>query len=276
MLRRTYTGARPTARANGTAGSLQLQTGSFIGKPIIARKRHMRFACLTLSLLLAGAWSAKAEGPTLTLDAGISSLLIDRGEQLAGPNLELAASAEFGSLFASVYRITPFGDDDEVFAEEVDYTIGYAFETDALAAVLAANWLTFPGLAGEATLELDAEVVLDAAWSPGVYAWTAPEFGDSGFEVFGGPETDFGPWTLYGLGRAGAVYLDEGEDYTYWGLEAGAQYPLGNQADFAVYLRYEAASEELFADTITGGEIETLRSDGLAVGLRFAAALETH
>ena len=232
----------------------------------------MRFACLTLSLLLAGAAAANAEGPTLTLDAGMSSLLIDRGEQLAGPNLELAASAEFGGLFASMYRITPIGDDNEVFAEGVDYTIGYGFETDELAVVLAANWLTFPGSAGEATLELDAEVVLDTVWSPGVYAWTAPEFGDSGLEVFGGPKTDFGPGTVYGLGRAGAVFLDDGEDYTYFGLEAGALHPLGDAAEIAGFVRYEASSEDLFVDAIRDGEIETVRSDGVAVGVRLVAS----
>lgn len=233
----------------------------------------MRYMSILALMAFGPGAVAMAEQPIWSAEAGVSSILIDRGEQLAGLNLETSIGVEYGSLFAGIYRISPFGDDREAFAEEVDYTVGAVFATELLEVVVAANWLTFPGAAGESTLELDAEVVANAPWAPGIYVWTAPEFEDRGLELFAGPEMDVGDLTLFGLGRLGSVDLSEGEDYHYWGVEAGAVKSLGTQAEAALFVRYEAASEPLFAREISGREVISNRDDGLALGLRLSAAL---
>lgn len=72
-----------------------------------------------LTLLLGSTGQAMADPIELEAGAGLSSMLIDRGETLAAFNNELEIIAtqptDWGGIYASVYRITPLGDDTSAF-----------------------------------------------------------------------------------------------------------------------------------------------------------------
>ncbi|MEQ9316943.1 MAG: hypothetical protein RLN72_13895 [Henriciella sp.] len=211
-------------------------------------------------------------------EAVVSSMLIDRGEQIGGPTLELGFGAETdiggGHLYGGLYRLTPFGDDQAAFADEFDYTIGYAWEGAGYAADVSANWLTYPGEGDEASLELFGEIALvDLPLSPAVAAFYDAEFEDYGLEVVAGPEWESGNWTSYVVGRAGFVDPGDGSDTrSYVGLEAGTMRPISESAEIGGYARFEIADQDSFADEIDHGHVIGVTNSGFAVGAFIATA----
>lgn len=201
--------------------------------------------------------------------SSFGSMLIDRGEQLAGGVNETTLGVERavgpGLLFADVYRITPLGGDGEAFAEEVDYTLGYALPLGRHELVMAASWLTYPGSGGTESLELAGELVLDAPLSPVLIGFYDTEFEDYGVEAMAGPSAELHGWGVYAIGRVGAVTPGKGESWTYYGVEFGAERALQGGAGIFGLLRWEACSQDLFADTITDSTVTHHRGDGLAL-----------
>lgn len=206
----------------------------------------------------------------------VSSMVIDRGEQIGGPSFEVAVGAETGlgtgAVYGGLYRLTPFGDDQQAYADEFDYTIGYAWEGQGYAADVSANWLAYPGEGDEESLELFGELALDAPFNPVVMGFYDADFEDFGLEVTAGPEWEAAGLGWYAIGRAGFVEPGDGSaNRTYVGAEAGAAYPLTETAEIAAFARYEIADEESFADDIDNGVVTSFRNSGFAVGVVLAA-----
>ncbi|MCR9194496.1 MAG: hypothetical protein NXH88_07175 [Hyphomonas sp.] len=111
------------------------------------------------------------EALELEVSAGVSTLLIDRGESLATTNNELGLTisrkTSVGDVYASLYRITPLGGDARAFDEEVDYTIGFRGAFADVEYDLSANYLTFPGSAEETSLEIATEFAWNHKLNPG-------------------------------------------------------------------------------------------------------------
>ncbi len=228
----------------------------------------MRLMTLTcLAALLAP--FALAEDTEFFAVSSFGSMLIDRGEQLAAGVNETTLGVERavgpGLLFADVYRITPLGADDEAFTEEVDYTLGYALPLGRHELVMAASWLTYPGSGGTQSLELAGELVFDAPLSPILIGFYDTEFEDYGMEAMAGPSAELHGWGVYAAGRIGAVTPGEGENWTYYGVEFGAERALHHGVDLFGYLRWERSSEDLFADEISGRDMISARDTGLAL-----------
>ncbi|MGB3624589.1 MAG: hypothetical protein WA989_02095 [Henriciella sp.] len=230
------------------------------------------------TLLPAALLAGEAMGETqFVAEAVVSSMLIDRGEQIGGPTLEVALLAEkeagAGVLYGGLYRLTPFGDDQAAFADEFDYTIGYGWQGAGYAADVSANWLTYPGEGDEASLELFGEVVLvELPLSPAIAGFYDAEFEDYGLEVTAGPEWGAGDWSGYAIGRAGFVEPGDGsETRSYAGVEIGAVRPVSETAEIGGYARYEVADQDSFADDIANGAIISAKDSGFAVGAFVAA-----
>ena len=126
-----------------------------------------------LSLLASSAFMAPpvlAEPLTFYAETSFGTSLIDRGEQLAEEVNETTLGVEMdmgaGILFADVYRITPLGTRDDLFAEEVDFTLGYAFDAGGNGIVLGGSWLTYPGSQDTESLELFGEIGFAAPFDP--------------------------------------------------------------------------------------------------------------
>lgn len=236
---------------------------------------------LWIAALVAASSSLAANAaptPTLVLETGVSSKLIDRGESLADLNAEAAMTAEFdlgaGALYGSIYRITPLGDNDEAFAEEVDYTIGYAFEVGATSFDASANYLTYPGNNGDASLELAAFAEFDIALQPALIGFYDADFEDYGLELSAGPAWEIGDWSLRALGRIGFVSPGGGSgDYTYGGAELNAERALNEALSLGVFARVEAADEPTFADNFMQGEATNFRTDGAGLGITLSWTL---
>lgn len=210
-------------------------------------------------------------------EGAVSSMVIDRGEQIGGPSLEIGVSGETalgaGALYAGVYRLTPFGEDQAAYADEFDYTVGYAWAGEGYEADVSANWLTYPGEGETASLELAGELALAAPLNPVILGFYDAEFEDYGLEVTAGPEWQAGDWTLYAIGRVGFVVPGDGsESRSYGGAEAGAYRPVGAAAEFGVYGRFEAADADTFADEIERGTITHSTHSGFAAGIVLSAA----
>lgn len=231
------------------------------------------------ALLPAALFAEEAAGETsFGAEAIVSSMLIDRGEQIGGPTLELALVAEkdtgSGTLYGGLYRLTPFGDDQDAFADEFDYTIGYAWDGAGYEADVSANWLTYPGEGDEASLELFGEVALvDLPLVPAIAGFYDAEFEDFGLEVTAGPEWQTGGWTSYVIGRAGFVEPGDGsETRSYAGVQVGTARPLGDTAEIGGYARYEVSDQDSFADDIVDGAIISAKDSGFAVGAFIATS----
>jgi len=170
-----------------------------------------------------------------------------------------------------VFRISPVGADNEAFAEEVDFGVGYAFEAGGHGLTLAATYLTFPGEADEHSLELTGEVAFDAPLNPAVFGFYDADLQDYGFEASAGPEWNLSGWDAYALARLGTVQPDGGGSWTYYGAEAGAARSLGEGMDLSASLRWEQSDKDLFARETGNGGITRFTDNGLAVrvGLTF-------
>jgi len=239
-------------------------------------KSHLTFMASALTILLTPCALAEPD-IVVTLDAGLSTQLIDRGETLAMNNAETAITVETtlgnGALYGSIYRISPLGTDDEAFDEEVDYTIGYAFEGQGWAADVSANYLTYAGNNEDASLELAGFIELDTLFAPSLTAFYDADFEDFGAEAALTHAWEVGDFSPYAMVRAGFVTPKEGGDYTYGGVELGAEYPLSETLALSGFARFEAADEDTFAGRVSGGEVLTYRSEGSAIGVALSLSI---
>ena len=234
----------------------------------------MRILCL-LAGLACVAPSALAAPLSFYAESNLGTALIDRGEQLAEEVNETPLGVELGvgagTVFADVYRITPLGNRDDLFTEEVDYTLGYAFEAAGSGITVGGSWLTYPGTNETESLELFSEIGLPAPFDPVVAAFYDTEFEDYGLEATAGTSIDVLGLTLYGIGRIGAVEPGEGEGWTYYGAEFGAERELVGGLGAYARLRLEQSSEDTFF-TSTDAPVLSPDNGGVAftLGLTFA------
>lgn len=218
--------------------------------------------------------AASAESISVFGEVGLASAVHDRGEQIGFESFEasLGAEAEFGQgvLYGGVYRLTPFGDDQDVFDDEFDYTLGYLFEGEGYELDFSANWLTYPGEGSEASLELVGVAVFEAPFSPEVMVFYDTDFDDFGAEIAISKEAGLGQgWTGLGLARAGFVEPGDGSaNRSYVGLEVAAGRDLTDKFGFELYARADWADEESFLK-----DPDTARDHGVGGGVRLAFAL---
>jgi hypothetical protein len=230
---------------------------------------------LIATIALAGlGGAALAEPIELEFSAGVSTLLIDRGESLATTNnefgLTISHQTSIGGVYTSLYRITPIGGDARAFDEEVDFTIGIGGAIADVGYDLSANYLTLPGSAEEASLELAAEFVWDHSLQPGIAAFYDVDLDVHGAEAFIAPERGFGDWTGTLILRGGFVGSDQA-DYSYAGLELAFGRGLNEVLNVEGFVCVEAADEDTFASRVESGSVTEVSGDGAGLGLRFVA-----
>lgn len=216
---------------------------------------------------------AFADPIEIEASAGVSSMLIDRGETLATLNNELSLTVSkevsSGSIYGALYRITPLGDDRSAFNEEVDYTLGFS-GGDMISYDISANYLTFPGSTDTASLELAAEFGIANDWSPTLATFYDVDLDIYGAEVSVGPTQNIGPWAIGLLVRSGFVSSDD-VDYSYAGLEVTTARDLSEALGFEVFARAEMADEDTFSSQIRDRDITEFSQNGLGAGIRLTA-----
>jgi hypothetical protein len=216
--------------------------------------------------------TAEARETSFFAEVAVSSSLIDRGEHLALEVVEASFGAETifrgATLYGSVYRILPFGEEQAEFDDEMDYSLGVAWDGAGYSADVSANWLTYPGEATEASLELAGSVTLDHAYAPTLAGFYDADLKDWGLEVSGGPEWAISDWTLYAIGRAGFVRPGDGSaSRSYGGVEVGAARAISQAATLGIYARGEAADEDSFVRRTQSSAITEYGSTGFAAGI---------
>lgn len=193
---------------------------------------------------------ALADQPSFYAETSFSTMLIDRGEELAEDVNETVLGVELGLgsgiLFSDIYRITPLGSRGDLYTEEVDFTLGYSFQSAGQQVTLGGSWLTYPGEDKTESLELFGEIGLSAPFDPVIAAFYDTESEDFGLEATAGLSTEFWSTTLYGIGRVGTVEPGEGEGWTYYGAEFGAERELAGGLGGYMRLRLEQSSEDTF------------------------------
>ncbi len=210
-------------------------------------------------------------------DIAVSSMLIDRGEQLGRETFEAVIGLEAplgeATAYGTLYRITPFGRDGAAFDEEVDYTLGLAWGGTGYSADVSANWLTYPGAGGGESLELAGEVALERAFSPRLAGFYDADFEDWGLEASAGPHWGDGDWAFHAIARLGFVEPGDGSTKrSYGGFEAGAARRLSEFAEIGGYVRAEKANKDSFVDRIVGDEVTGQTDTGFAAGLALSIA----
>ena len=232
------------------------------------RAREFFFAIVVLAgspAAIADSWSAEAS-------SSISSGLIDRGETLATLNNEtsftLARVLGGGEFYGGLYRISPLGGEASAFDEEVDFTIGFAFENSSINFDASANYLTFPGSAEQASLELAVEMGVEHTYSPTLAAFYDVDAESHGLEAAIAPSFEAGSWTLTSIVRGGFV-SSNGESYSYGGLEGVIARPLSDRLTLEGFARLEAADADNFVSDVRSDEVAETRKNGTLVGLRF-------
>lgn len=223
------------------------------------------------ALVLAAAPGALAEPWAWEGSTSLSTSVIDRGETLATLNNEtsftVSRAAPVGEIYGGLYRISPIGDDASAFDEEVDYTIGFAFEQNGIAFDASANYLTFPGSAADESLELAGEVSFDHTLAPAVAAFYDVTLDVYGVEASIAPSYEAGAWTVTGILRAGSVLSGDG-DYSYGGIEGTIARALGDAFTLEGFARFEAADEANFASDIQNDGTFDPRTNGTTLGIR--------
>lgn len=216
-----------------------------------------------------------AENWGVEVSTGVSSNLIDRGETLATLNNETSVTVvralNVGEVYGGIYRISPLGRDASAFDEEVDYTLGFAFEEGELAVDVSANYLTYPGSPEEPSIELALGLGYEHFLSPEVASFYDLDLEIYGLEAAVAPTYEWDDWLFTGIARAGAVSAD-GEDYTYAGIETIAARELWSNIGLEGFARFEVADADNFVSNVEGDQILETRSDGLAIGLRLIAS----
>ena len=202
---------------------------------------------------------------------GISSGLIDRGETLATLNNEtsftVARTLHFGEVYGSLYRISPVGGEASAFDEEVDYTVGFAFENSGFSFDASANYLTFPGSSEDASLELAAETSFEHELEPSLAAFYDVDAEIYGLEAAIGPSYELGNWVLPGVLRAGFVSSDDA-DYSYGGVEGIVAKALSDHFSLEGFARIEAADADNFVSDVRNGAVTETKKNDAVVGLR--------
>lgn len=145
--------------------------------------------CFTSFAALAG----HADGVFLGLEAGVSSAVHDRGEQLGAETFDFGLGAGFATsenseVYASVFRLMPVGPDQDMFDDEFDYSVGYVWSGDTVSIDLSANLLTFPGEETDTSLELMGVVAFDAPLAPELVTFYDTQLEDFGAELILGYE----------------------------------------------------------------------------------------
>lgn len=236
--------------------------------------KHFRLAALGCLLACS---IANAQEVDFAVEVAAATSFIDRGEHISGPGFEagIAAGTAFagGEVYGAIYRLTPIGDDQAAFADEFDYTLGYAWEGDGYVADMSANWLTFPGSEAEASLELAGELALDAMLSPTLIGFYDVDLENLGLELNIGPSWETGDWSGYAIGRVGFVDPGDGSDgRNYYGVETGVSRPLNDAIEIGGFARFEASDQDTFADDILEGDIISVKDSGLSVGVYLSVA----
>jgi len=228
--------------------------------------------CICATVFLAGAPAALAERWSTEASTAISSGLIDRGETLATLNNEtsftLARTFETGEVYGGLYRISPIGGEASAFDEEVDFTIGFAFENSGIVFDASANYLTFLGSAEEASLELAVEAGFEHTLLPILAAFYDVDAEIYGLESAFSPSFEAGFWTFTSIVRGGFVSFDGGS-YSYGGVEGIIARPLSDRLSLDGFARLETADEDTFVSEVRSDEVTETRKNGALVGLRF-------
>lgn len=217
---------------------------------------------------------ATAQPLELDSEVRLSSVLLDRGEQIGAETLEMTLSLSRalagGTAYAAAYRITPVGPDQAAFDDEFDYTLGYAVDLNGVSLDTSANWLTYPGEATDGSVELVAAAGLDTLpLSPSFTAFYDLDREDHGIEVTAGPRFDVAGLPAYGLARVGFVVPGDpaSEARSYVGLEAGVSKALGRGLSLGGYIRAEWADADSFAGAVSGGQVVRADTQAVAAGL---------
>lgn len=233
----------------------------------------------TITLLTFAACTASAAAAQVTFEAegAVSSAVFDRGEQLTESATEFEGRAGIdvlgGQAYAGVYWLRPFGDEEDAFAEEVDYIIGYVADTAVAEIDVSVNYLTFSGDGVGRFIDDTTEIIASAAFKAPLTP-TVTGFYDTN-DRYGGVEGSleqripvFFGWSAGVLGRAGVVDPADGADtWVYAGVEGDLTRSLG-PADLSLYARYERADQENFVDMSFANFADYSRNDGLAAGVR--------
>lgn len=235
----------------------------------------MRSTVTALTLATSFPAFAEAEGRSVFAEAGFSSALHDRGEQLSAETLELLVGLEqstaFGAVYATMYRIQPQDGSASPFNEETDYSVGLVVDDSAYSLDLSANWLTYPGSSDDSSLELVAALDLHVWAKPLIMMFHDVHTDDAGVEVSAGPDWEFAEWKTHIRARLGSVRLgDESPGRTYAGLEFSAERALSSSSDLSVFVSYDVSSRETLSAETRAGEITRLRQQGVAAGVSVA------
>ncbi len=254
------------------------------GRTVASGKgRTIRGGRLLKPLLLVGAsiglapLVVHAEGAQFLAESVMSSAVMDRGEQISGLSLEMAAAVELpagDSLFyGAVYRRAML-DDKAVFEDEADYSVGMIWAGAGYVVDVSANWLTYPGEVSRDSLEFDLAVELDMPMSPTFLGFYDVHTEDYGVEVSGGPEWGVGRWSYYAIGRGGSVVPGDGSKHrTYAGLEFGTGYAVTQTAELGAFLRWDYADKDSFVDDVNNTGAATVSRSGIAAGIALSLSL---
>ena len=203
---------------------------------------------------------------------------IDRGEQLAEETisaaLTFAKELGVGELSLEFSRVAPAGDNSDQFEDMFDTTLAFGAQTGWGAYGVSATWLNYPGEDAQSSVELGAEVEVDAPFSPALAAFYDTRFDDFGAEVTAGPSAQLGDFDVYGLLRAGFVHPGGGGDYAYGGVETGIGRDLRPGVNFNAFLRHDFSDEDLYvgssSDLANNRFVESALTVGVALSFNIS------
>jgi len=221
---------------------------------------------LALPLLALGlsvnAFAEDDSNISISVSVDYVSEYVFRGTTLAGGAFQPGAEVSVGNFTAGVWASVASGEESSVFADEIDFYVGYGFDlSEKISANVGAVLYHYPQSGGlfdigandAGTVEIYGGLGFDAPLAPSVTAFY--DLSLKAFTLEGGAEHSFplgplGEKTSFDVGAAaGLVTVDGAGDYQYGSLSGALSYGFNDSTSVYVGINGGLSSQNTFLDT---------------------------
>ncbi len=224
----------------------------------------LALAPLALPLLILGCSTyalAADDDRNISISVSVDyvSEYVFRGVTLAGSAFQPGAEISVGNFTAGVWASVASGEESNVFADEIDFYVGYGFDLgEKISGNIGATLYHYPQSGGlfdigsndAGTVEIYGGLGFDAPLTPSITAFY--DLNLKAFTLEGGAEHSFplGEKTSFDVGAAaGLVTVNGAGDYQYGSLSGALSYGLADNTSVYIGINGALSSLNTFLDT---------------------------
>ncbi|MCC5788020.1 MAG: hypothetical protein JJT75_00155 [Opitutales bacterium] len=190
---------------------------------------------------------------TVTVEFAFESEYSFRGVKLAGPSIQPSILYEVQGFYAEIWSSSDVRSGSGE-SGEVDYTVGYSWDIDAITADVGFTYYSLTGATDTQEIYVGAALNLDELLvDPSLYLYYDFELENTTLE--GSLDYAVGITEFIGVDAdlelgafVGHVWVDQGNDYFYYGVTADVVFAFTDAAYGSVGVRYAGNDEDINPD----------------------------